>query len=137
MKHVRSFNGSITSALLALGLDSVKVLEAANAWRGSVKGQSPDTKCVTKLVGKVGAKSDNRYLSLTDSEKQKAKTAKGDVPAVGRLVALSDALSEVTDKFGASIPAVTLPDDIIDWLESVESFKLAPVQGCALPSVTA
>lgn len=134
MKHIQAFHGSVTSLLVKRGLDSVAVLNACNAYRGSVKVADSDHKSVTTLSGKISAKGmDNRKLTFKDSITEKSATGKGNVPAPGQLLAFSDWLRKGTDTFGASLEITEFPPDVEDWL-SVKAQTFAPVQGCAEPA---
>ena len=129
MKHVDAFHGSITRRLTEMGLDSKAVLNACNAFRGSVKADPEKTtaKTETKLAGAVTTKGvDNRRLTFKDSIVEKAQTEKGSVPMPGRLLAFSDALKAL-DKFGATLAVSSLDTEVEEWLETTTAFR--PVQG--------
>lgn len=129
MKHVESFHPSITLALHNLGLDSKAVLNAVNAWRGSVKADPSKTKSegTTKISGQVTSKGkDNRQIKMVDKITEKSETEKGEVPMPGRLLAFSDALKSL-DKFGNVLKVVGFEPELGEWLESTVSFR--PVQG--------
>lgn len=127
MKHINSFHGSISALLLSKGLDSKQVLSACNAYRGSVRADAEKTKIVseTKLTGKLTDKADGRRLTFSDKERYSSKTEKGEVPAPGLLVALSDALLKLTEVHGATVALNEFSLEIEGWLYAKrEAFAL-------------
>lgn len=117
MKHLDSFNGAITSAFLRLAIDSRMVLDAVNAFVGEVKPDENDPKAVkvtakAKLSGKLTEKSDKRVVTITESEKRKAKVRHC---AQSALYALSTALDELTDRHGVTVGEIELPVEIETW----------------------
>lgn len=131
MKHVEAFHGSITRRLTEMGLDSRAVLNACNAFRGSIKSDPKKAKhdTETKLTGQITAKGlDNRKLTFKDSITEKAETEKGSVPAPGRLLAFSDALKAM-DKYGHSLVVTEFEPELEEWLNETVAFR--PVQGPA------
>lgn len=127
MKHIQSFNGAVTSLLSRLGYDSKAVLAACNAWRGGVKAGEEKATGETKLVGAITSKGqDNRTLTVRDSVKTVAKKLSYSAP--GALIALSDALTALTDRHGVRLELAEFPPEIAEWLDR-DSFR--PVQGPA------
>lgn len=127
MKHISSFHGSVTALLVKLGYDSSAVLQACNAWRGSIKAENEETKSEVKLSGKVNANGDDkRKLSAIDRTVGKAKDIV--YSAAGGLIALSDELRRVTERHGATVVLTEFPEAIADWLDR-DTFR--PLQGPA------
>jgi len=127
MKHVKSFHGAVSAALLKMDVDAVKVLEAVNAWRGSVKGEE-NTESRCKITGKVSKKGeDNRRFALTDKTKEAYKSEKGGVVPQSVILSVSDALHKITDDLGACVGEVSLPHEITWWLQK-SAFALNSVQ---------
>lgn len=127
MKHVNQFNGAITRTLTKMGLDSGKVLAACNAWRGGVKANKDadnvkiDVASETKLTGAITKKGqDNRKLTVRDTEKTAVKSLSYSAP--GALLALSDALTALTDRHGITLEVTELPVDVVNWLDR-ETFR--------------
>lgn len=121
MKHVEMFHGAVTRLLTKQGLDSKLVLDACNAWRGSIKASESEVTSEVKLAGRVNKSGDDkRVLNLTDKETTKAKKAGYTAP--GALLALSDELKRVTERHGATIELTEFPVDIVDWLAR-DTFK--------------
>ena len=127
MKHVQSFHGSVTALLTKQGYDSVAVLAACNAWRGSIKSGEETAKSEVKLSGQITAKGiDNRKLSATDKITVKAKEI--GYTAAGALLALSDDCRRMTEKHGATMVLTGFPETVEEWLDR-DTFR--PVQGPA------
>lgn len=124
MKHIATFNGAVTSKLHSMGLNSKAVLCACNAWRGSVKGEETKSGNIAKvkLTGTVN-KSGEDKRTLTVSDKTSITAKKLEVTMPGLLVAISDGLTELTDKLGISVGEITFPDVLVEWLEGTPAFR--------------
>ena len=109
-----------------MGLDSKVVLDACNAWRGSVVADSSKTKSKSevKLGGRVLKDGeDKRNLAVHDSIKE---TAKVEYSPAGALISLSDALRVLSERHDASVKLIEFPPEIADWLDR-DTFR--PIQG--------
>lgn len=127
VKHISSFHGAVTALLTKQGYDSVAVLAACNAWRGSVKPSEEEAKTKVTLSGRVNADGDDkRKLAVSDTVRSSAKKIGWTAP--GALLALSDALRQLTEKHEASVILTEFSPDIADWLDR-DTFR--PVQGPA------
>ena len=113
------FNGSVTLKLTAMGLDSRLVLEACNAYRGSIEANSDKTKVVseTKLTGKLTEKKDGRRLTFNDRERYSSQTDKGDVSPPGLLLAFNDAIAKLIEVHDGTVVIDDFPPAIEQWLE--------------------
>ena len=116
MKHLSSFNGAIISAFFCFNVDSRMVLDAVNAFVGEVEALPEDVnvKAKAKLTGKLTEKSDKRVVTITESEKRKAKVKHC---AQSALYALSTALDELTDRHGVTVGEIELPYEIAEWAD--------------------
>jgi len=122
MKHLNSFHDSVTACLIGMGLDSVKVLDAVNAFIGGISADPSrtDTKATAKLTGKVTSKGvDKREVTIRETEKRVAKVGYGPVPA---LYAINSAMAELTDRHGVTVAVTELPAEVETWLRR-DSFK--------------
>jgi hypothetical protein len=109
-----------------MGLDSKVVLDACNAWRGSIKAESDRTKVTSevKLGGRVLKDGeDKRTLAVKDSIKE---TAKVGYRPEGALVSLSDALRVLSERHDASVKLIEFPPEITSWLDR-DTFKVVVV----------
>lgn len=125
MKHVSSFHGAVTSLLTRQGYDSSVILDACNAYRGSIKALEADVTSETKLAGKVTAKGDDKR-TLAFKDKEITKASKVSYAAPGALLALSDELKRVTERHGATVTLESFPYEIAAWIDR-DSFRM--VQG--------
>jgi len=122
MKHLNSFHGSVTACLINMGLDSVKVLDAVNAFIGGIEADPTRTatKAGAKLTGTVTTKGvDKRVVTIRETEKRVAKVGYGPVPA---LYAINSAMVELTDRHGVTVAVSELPPEVETWLRR-DSFK--------------
>lgn len=93
------------------------VLDAVNAFVGEVEALPEDVnvKAKAKLSGKVTTKGeDKRVVTITESEKRKAKVKHC---AQSALYALSTALDELTDRHGVAVGEIELPYEIAEWAD--------------------
>lgn len=115
MKHLDYFNGAITRYFTSVSIDSRLVLNAVNAWVGEVEHNPDDSKITAKakLSGKISAKGvDKRVVTITETEKRKAKTT---AKPQGLLYALSTELDTLTEKHGVCVEIGELPSEIAEW----------------------
>ena len=127
MKELASFNGAVTAAIHSLGLNSRKVLNAVNAWVGSLEvSDSPESKdkvditAKAKLSGKVTAKGDDkRVITIVESEKRKVVRKH---TWQGALYALSTACDELVERHGITLEISTFSPEIESAL-SRDSFR--------------
>lgn len=127
MKQLETFNGAVTSCLHEMGLSSVKVLNAVNAWVGSVNigdGQADkvDVTAGAKLSGSVTKKGeDKRVITIKESEK---RTAKRSWTWQGGLYALSTACDDLVNRHGVALTVSELPQEIAKAIDR-DTFKTA------------
>ena len=115
MKQLTSFNGAVTSILHSLGLSSVKVLHAVNAWVGQQNagddaGDKVTIEAGAKLSGTVTKKGeDKRVVTIRETEKRSVKRA---WTWQGGLYALSSACDDLVNRHGVSLTVTELPAEI-------------------------
>jgi len=112
MKHLESFHGSVTAALVRMGLDSKKVLDGVNSWIGSIEAdpEKTTTKAGAKLTGQVTTKGvDKRVVTIRESEKRQSKQAYGPAAA---LYALNTAMKELTERHGITATIEEFPAEV-------------------------
>jgi len=142
MKELASFNGAVTAAIHNLGLNSRKVLNAVNAWVGSLEvSDAPESKdkvditAKAKVSGKVTAKGDDkRVVTITESEKRKVVRKHC---WQGALYALSTACDEMTDRHGVVLEISAFSPEIESALvrDSFRDKAPVPVEPAPTPVV--
>lgn len=127
MKRLDTFNGAVTAVIHGMGLSSVKVLNAVNAWVGNVNIGDSDKDEVkvdagAKLSGSVTKKGeDKRVITIRESEK---RTAKRSWTWQGGLYALSTACDDLVNRHGVALIVTELPQEIAKAIDR-ESLKEA------------
>ena len=124
MKPIKNWNGALTSYFHKAGLDSVKVLDAVNAWVGQVNHDADKTevKSTAKLTGKLTEKKDGRVVTIRDTEKY---VAKAEYCAQSALYAFNTAVTELVDRHGAVVEIAELPEAAAVWVQR-DSFRAKP-----------
>lgn len=132
MKQLNTFNGAVTKAIHGMGLDSLKVLTAVNAWvgqqnAGDSEGDKVTVEAGAKLSGSVTKKGeDKRVITIRETEK---RSAKRQWTWQGGLYALSSACDDLVNRHGVTLEVTELSPEIAKALDR-DTFKAktAPVE---------